>query len=51
MHDKIDITGIILLAIIAWPMRYEILDWIADKTEAIFHKFAEMMEPVMEDDK
>jgi hypothetical protein len=50
VEDKIDITGIIFLAIILWPIRYEVLDWILDKMDSIFHKFAEMMEPVMEDD-
>jgi hypothetical protein len=49
MQDKIDITGLVFMLILFWAMRSEIKEWFLDKLEAFAHKFAEMMEPVMED--
>ena len=49
MQEKIDITGLVFLLILFWAARSEIKEWALDKLDAVVHKFAEMMEPVMED--
>ena len=50
MSDKIDITGLVFILILIWAARSEIKEWALDKLEAIVHKFAEMIQPVMEEE-